>query len=117
MPLSPLKTGLSGLCPRCGKGHLFQGFLSLRPSCEACELDYSFADSADGPAVFIMFIVGFLVVGLALWTEFTFEPPLWVHMMLWLPLTIIASLALLRPLKGILVAVQYAHKAEQGRFL
>jgi uncharacterized protein (DUF983 family) len=117
MLLSPLKTGFLGRCPQCGEGPLFKGFLSLSPSCEACHLDYSFADSGDGPAVFIMFIVGFLVVGLALWTELSFEPPIWVHMLLWLPLTIILSLGLLRPLKGILVAVQFIHKAEEGRFL
>ncbi|WP_164045398.1 DUF983 domain-containing protein, partial [Serratia marcescens] len=64
---APIPTGLSGRCPRCGEGHLFKGFLALRPSCEACGLDYAGFDSADGPAFFVMSIVGLVVVGLALW--------------------------------------------------
>ncbi len=115
-PPSPLGTGLRGRCPRCGQGHLFKGFLSLRPACEACKLDYAFADSGDGPAVFIMFIVGFVVVGLAFWVEFTYEPPMWVHMALWLPLVVILSLLLARPLKGVAVALQFYNKAEEGRW-
>ena len=59
-PLSPIRTGLSCRCPRCGKGRLFQGFLGLRPRCEACGLDYSFADSGDGPAVFVIFFAGLI---------------------------------------------------------
>jgi uncharacterized protein (DUF983 family) len=94
---------------------MFDGYLSLRPSCEACDLDYGFADSGDGPAVFVTFIVGLLVVGLALWVEFTYEPPIWVHLALWLPLTAILSLALLRPLKGMVVALQFRNRAEEGR--
>src|SRR6266571_5661958 len=66
---SPFATGLAGRCPRCGKGRLFDGFLALRPRCEACGLDFSFADSGDGPAVFVMFIAGFIVVGCALLVE------------------------------------------------
>jgi uncharacterized protein (DUF983 family) len=116
-PQNPFLVGLKGRCPRCGQGALFQGYLALKPACEHCELDYSFADSADGPAVFIMFIVGFLVVGTALMVELTYQPPLWLHMLLWLPLTIMLSLALLRPLKGLVIALQFTHKAEEGRFL
>jgi uncharacterized protein (DUF983 family) len=112
---SPVVTGLKGMCPRCGKGHLFKGFLSVRPACEVCGLDFAFADSGDGPAFFVMSIVGFIVVGLALWVEFTYEPPIWLHLVMWFTLTAILSLALVRPLKGILVALQYHHKAEEGR--
>ena len=115
-PPPAISTGLAGRCPRCGQGRLFSGFLALRPSCEVCGLDYGFADAADGPAVFIMFAVGFLVVGLALWVEFTYEPAMWIHMALWLPLTAILSLALARPLKGLMIALQFIHKAEEGRF-
>ncbi|NIX76698.1 DUF983 domain-containing protein [Microvirga terricola] len=104
-----------GRCPRCGKGHMFQGYLTMRPACEVCDLDYSFADSGDGPAFFVMSIVGFVVVALALWVEFTYEPPLWLHLVMWFSLTGILSLALVRPLKGVLVALQYHHKAEEGR--
>jgi len=114
-PPSPVMAGLKGRCPRCGRGHLFKGFLSLRPSCEACGLDYSFIDTGDGPAFFVMSIVGIVVVALALWVEFTFEPPIWLHIVLWFSLTAILSLALVRPLKGAMVALQFQHKAEEGR--
>ncbi len=112
----PIPTGLSGRCPRCGDGHLFSGFLALRPSCEACGLDYASFDSADGPAFFVMSIVGLVVVGLALWMEITFEPPMWVHALVAGGLSVGLSLVLVRPLKGLLIALQYANKAEQGRF-
>ena len=113
---APILTGLKGLCPRCGKGHVFTGFLTLRPKCEVCGLDLTFADTGDGPAFFVMSIVGIVVVGLALWVEFTYEPPIWLHMVMWFALTGVLSLALVRPLKGVLTALQYHHKAEEGRF-
>jgi uncharacterized protein (DUF983 family) len=108
--------GLACRCPRCGKGGLFRGFLTLRPRCEACGLDYAFADSGDGPAVFIMFFAGFVVVGAALVTEVLYQPPFWVHAALWLPLILIVTLGPLRPMKGLLIALQYHHKAEERRF-
>ena len=111
----PVSTGLRDRCPRCGRGHLFRGFLSLQPRCEVCGLDYAFADSGDGPAFFVMSFVGFIVVALAMWVEFAYEPPLWVHMALWAPLTIVLSLALVRPFKGVLIALQFQHRAEEGR--
>ena len=112
---SPVSTGLRGLCPRCGRGRLFAGFLALKPRCEVCGLDFAFADSGDGPAFFVMSIVGFVVVALAMYVEFAYEPPLWVHAALWLPLVLALSLALVRPAKGLLIALQYRHKAEEGR--
>ena len=114
-PLPPTATGMRGRCPRCGEGRLFTGFLSVPPRCSVCGLDYSFTDSGDGPAVFIIMIVGFIVVGLALYVEFTFGPPFWVHALLWIPLVLALSIGLLRPLKGFLIAQQYTHKAEEGR--
>ncbi|WP_421724586.1 DUF983 domain-containing protein [Bauldia sp.] len=113
--LKPSETGMRGLCPRCGKGRLFNGFLALDDRCSHCGLDYSFADSADGPAVFITMIVGFIVVGFALYVEFAFHPPYWVHIVLWVPLVLALSLGLLRPLKGWLIAQQYRHRAREGR--
>jgi len=113
---SPFATGLAGRCPRCGKGRLFDGFLALRPRCEACGLDFSFADSGDGPAVFVMFIAGFIVVGCALLVEVKYAPPLWVHAALWGPLILLVTLAPLRLIKGLLISLQYHHKAAEGRF-
>ena len=95
---------------------MFQGFLKVRPKCEVCGLDLAFADSGDGPAFFVMSIVGIVVVGLALWVEFAYSPPIWLHLVMWSALSIVMSLALMRPLKGVLVALQYHHKAEEGRF-
>jgi uncharacterized protein (DUF983 family) len=112
---SPVVTGLKGRCPRCGKGHMFQGFLAVRPRCEVCGLDLAFADAGDGPAFFVMSIVGIVVVALALWVEFTYEPRIWVHLVMWFSLTAVLSLAMVRPLKGVMVALQYHHKAEEGR--
>jgi uncharacterized protein (DUF983 family) len=112
----PIPTGLRGRCPRCGDGHLFRGYLALRPKCEACGLDYSGFDSADGPAFFVMSIVGLIVVGTALWLEMTYEPPIWVHALVAGILSIGLSLLLVRPLKGLLIALQYGNKAEEGRF-
>ncbi len=113
--VSPWTAGLFCRCPRCGKGSLYKSFLALRDRCPACGLDYAFADSGDGPAVFIMMIVGFIVVGGALAVEILYEPPYWVHAAIWLPLAIVLSLAILRPFKALLIALQYAHKASEGR--
>src|SRR5262245_41383503 len=71
--------GLSCRCPRCGKGRLFDGFLTLKPRCDGCGLDYAFVDSGDGPAVFVVFIAGFVVVFAALAVEVVYAPPLWLH--------------------------------------
>ncbi|HMN86617.1 MAG TPA: DUF983 domain-containing protein [Bauldia sp.] len=114
-PLPPSQTGLRGRRPRCGEGRLFKGFLSIGDRCEACGLDYAFTDAGDGPAVFIVMIVGFVVVGLALFVEFTFSPPYWVHALLWVPLVLALSIGMLRPLKGYMIAQQYKHRAEEAR--
>ena len=113
-PQAAIPTGLKGRCPRCGEGHLFSGFLTLNDTCPSCGLDFSFADSADGPAVFVILIVGFVVAGAALVTEIAWQPALWLHAVLWAPLVIILSLAFLRPLKGLAVALQYVHRAREG---
>ncbi len=104
-----------GRCPRCAKGRLFQNMLELRPCCDACELDYKFIDTGDGPAVFAIFILGFLVLGGALIAEFRFGVSVWGHVLLWGILTPLMALGVLRVLKATLIALQYKHKAEQGR--
>ena len=113
-PVDPFRAGLSGSCPRCGQGKLFDGLLKVKPTCASCGLDYSFADAGDGPAVFVIMIVGFLVVALALWMEVTWNPPLIVHLVMWIPLAIGLSLWLLRVMKGILIALQYKNNARPG---
>jgi uncharacterized protein (DUF983 family) len=94
---------------------MFSGFLELAPRCDKCRLDYGFADAGDGPAVFVILIAGFLVVGLAVVVEFVWRPPYWLHAILWIPLVLMVTLGLLRPLKGLLVALQFHHKAAEGR--
>jgi uncharacterized protein (DUF983 family) len=115
-PVEPIVAGLKGRCPRCGEGRLFASFLTVAKECEVCRLDYSFADAGDGPAVFVILIVGFIVVGLALWLEVTSGPPLWLHFLLWIPLTLLLSLGSLRLIKGVLITLQYRNKAEEGRW-
>jgi len=113
---NPSVAGLVGRCPRCGKGRLFQGFLTVAPRCEACGLDYGFIDAGDGPAFFVMTFSGFVVVAAALIVEVLYQPPFWVHAMLWLPLILITTLAPIRPLKGLLIGLQYRHKAAEEQF-
>jgi uncharacterized protein (DUF983 family) len=113
---TPMSLGIRGLCPRCGKGHIFAGFLKLAKRCEVCELDMSFADPADGPAFFVMSIVAVPVTIFAIWLELGYEPPFWVHLLTTFPLLLVSSLLLLRPFKGWLVCSQYINKAEEGRF-
>ncbi|HWF94250.1 MAG TPA: DUF983 domain-containing protein [Xanthobacteraceae bacterium] len=107
----PILRGLSCRCPRCGKGKLFRGFLTLAPSCERCGLDYSFADSGDGPAIFVILIAGFIVAGTALVVQTEYEPPYWVDALFFGPLILITTLWPLRAMKGLMIALQYHHKA------
>jgi uncharacterized protein (DUF983 family) len=109
--------GLACKCPRCGKGKLYSGFLTLRPACESCGLDYAFIDSGDGPAVFIIMIAGAIVVACALIVEVKYEPPFWVHAVLWLPLILATTLLPLRSMKSLLIALQFHHKAAEGRLI
>lgn len=110
-----MSAGLAGRCPRCGETSMFSGLLTLKPACEVCGLDYAFADSADGPAVFVMLTTGFAAVGLALFIEAMWEPPFWVHLVVTLPICALLCLATLRPLKGLMVFLQYRNRAEEGR--
>lgn len=114
---SPFVAGMSCRCPRCGRGALFVGHFSLdvRPACDVCGLDLRFVDSGDGPAVFAIMILGFLILGAALIVEFRFSPPLWVHAAIWAPITLLVAFGLLRPLKAMLIALQFKNKAAEGR--
>ena len=114
--VSPFSTGLRCKCPRCGKGALYVSpwSLDIAARCEPCELDYKFADSGDGPAIFAIMLLGFLMLGGALILEFKMNPPWWVHA-IWAPITMAFALGMLRPMKATLIALQYRNKAEEGR--
>ena len=111
---SPIATGLACKCPRCGRGRLFAGFLTVAERCDSCGLDLTKQDSGDGPAVFIILILGAIVVPLALLLESTAAPPMWLHMVIWPPVILAGALLMLRPFKGVLIALQYKHKASEG---
>lgn len=114
-PVSPLVVGLKCRCPRCGNGRLFVDLLNMRDKCENCGLDYKFVDTGDGPAVFAIFILGFLCLGGALIAEFKFGAPWWMQIVLWGILTPVMAVILLRFLKATLIALQFKNKAEEGR--
>ncbi len=101
-----MRGGLRGRCPACGRGPLFEGFLKRRASCEACGFDLGAVETGDGAATFIMQIVGFLVGFSALAVEIAFSPPIWLHLIIWLPLVAGLALALMRPGKGLMTALQ-----------
>ncbi len=113
--LSPFLTGVRCRCPRCGEGRLYAGFLEVAVRCDACGLDLAFANSGDGPAIFIIFLVSPLVIILAVIVEALFHPAPFVHLMLWIPTTVLLCLALLRPFKATMIALQYRHDAREGR--
>jgi uncharacterized protein (DUF983 family) len=110
-----IRRGLACKCPRCGRGKLYAGFLTLAAKCDACGLDYAFIDSGDGPAVFIIMIAGAIVVASALIVEVKYQPPFWLHAALWLPLTLAVTLWPLRAAKSLLTALQFFHRAAEGR--
>src|SRR3984957_6493571 len=109
--------GLACKCPRCGRGKLFAGFLTLAPRCADCGLDYTFIDTGDGPAIFIIMLAGAIVVTCALIVEVKYPPPFWLHAVLWLPLILATTLLPLRSMKALLIALQFHHKAAEGRLI
>ncbi len=112
-----IRAALLGRRPRCGEGPLFAGYLSVAPCCAHCDLDYSSFDPGDGPAVFVILIVGFLVAGGALIVEIAFQPPYWVHAAIWLPAIFILAFGFLRLVKSTLLVLQYKHRAGEARLV
>ena len=102
------------LCPRCGSRTLFAGVIKFAPACRACALDFAAFNVGDGPAAFLIFGVGGLVTALAIWLELAFSPPWWLHLLLWLPLTIALTLAGLRLAKAWLLTIEYRRSAREG---
>ena len=113
-PIPPIQAGLRCRCPRCGRGALFRGLLTVRERCEICGLDLAPHDAGDGPAVFVILILGALVVFLALMVEINYEPPFWVHAMIWPPLILGGAIGMLRPMKATMIALQYRNKASES---
>ncbi len=113
--LHSLLAGAAGRCPNCGKGALFEGFLQVAPRCAACGYDLKAADSGDGPAVFVILIGGFLVAFAALFAEVAYRPPIWVHLVVFLPLAAGVCLGLLRPMKGLMLSAQFINRASEAR--
>jgi uncharacterized protein (DUF983 family) len=111
---APFIAGALGRCPNCGAGPLFTGFLTVSPRCATCGFDLAKADSGDGPAVFVIFIAGFIAAFGLLFTEIVYRPPLWLEGVIWLPVAAALCLGLLRPLKGLMIAAQFANKASQA---
>jgi uncharacterized protein (DUF983 family) len=111
---APFIAGALGRCPNCGEGPLFTGFLTVTPRCAKCGFDLAKADSGDGPAVFVIFIAGFIAAFGLLFTEVAYRPPLWIEAVIWLPVAAVLCLGLLRPLKGLMIAAQFANKASQA---
>ena len=107
--VSLLRSGLGCKCPRCGRGRLFSGYLTVADTCDLCGLNFEGQDAGDGPAVFIILILGFFVVGMAVLFEVVVAPPMWLHLLLWSPVTIGGSIGLLRPFKAVMIALQYKH--------
>ena len=106
---------LFGLCPSCGERTLFTGVASFASPCRSCGLDYSSFNVGDGPAAFLTLIIGAVVTGLALWLELAWHPPFWVHILLWVPLTVAAVIWGLRAGKAALLAAEYQRGAGEGK--
>ncbi|WP_448665070.1 DUF983 domain-containing protein [Sphingomonas sp. CJ20] len=109
-----MKAGWKGLCPRCGKGHMFRSWLKIADRCDACGLDYRFARPDDGPAFFSLCIVMLPLTFVVVWVQAAFDPPLWVHLITSLPFMSLGALLPLRPIKGWLVASQYVNRANEA---
>lgn len=103
-----LKRGFRGRCPRCGQGKLFRAFLKTADNCSVCGLDFTPHRADDLPAYLVIVIVGHIVVPTALLIETNFAPPVWLQLSIYLPFTFFASLALLQPVKGAVVGLQWA---------
>lgn len=109
------QAALRGLCPRCGTHGLFRGVVSFSPSCRTCGLDYGQFNVGDGPAAFLIMIVGALVSTAAITLELNARPAFWVHILVWVPVTTVLVIALLRLAKGLLLILEYKNQAREGR--
>ena len=113
--LSSVSTGLRGKCPRCGRGNLYNGFLTIADKCSSCDLDFEFADAGDGATWFVMVISSAVTMGAILWVEFTYHPAYWVFALIAIPLALGLPLLLLKPAKAMLINQQYKTDAAPGK--
>ncbi len=113
--IPPTRVGILGKCPRCGQGHMFDGFLKIARECDHCGLDFSFADPADGPAFFVICFACIPSLVMGLWIELAYQAPYWVHLVTTLPFLLLTCIPPLRPMKGWLIASQYYYKATEGK--
>lgn len=113
--VAPVQVALRGLCPRCGKPTLFAGWIRFADKCSACGLDFSAFNVGDGPAAFLILILGAVIVAAAVSLELAVSPPLWVHMAIWIPVAALAVLGALRVSKAALLALEYRNKAREAR--
>jgi uncharacterized protein (DUF983 family) len=114
-PLSPISNGIKGKCPRCGRGQLFSGYLTVAKSCASCGLDFSFADAGDGAAWFVMLFACIVGVGSIVGVEIAYSPAWWVHVLIAIPALVVAPIVMLRPMKGVLLNQQWRMNAGEGR--
>ncbi len=112
---SIISTGLAGRCPRCGEGKLYRSLLKPVEHCSICGLDMSFAEEGDGPAVLVILLLGGVIAGMVLAFENMFHPPIWLHILIWLPVTLVLSIYALKLMKGIMIAAQFKTKAHEGQ--
>ncbi len=110
-----IPAALFGLCPQCGGRTLFDGIAKFAPRCSACQLDFSKFNVGDGPAAFLTLIIGTVITVLAIWLELSWHPPFWLHVVLWVPLTIAAVIWGLRAGKSALLAAEFQRKAGEGQ--
>lgn len=115
MAVSALSAGMRCRCPNCGEGRVYRTFLTFKDQCDACGADLTIADAGDGPSFFVMFAALILIVPSAMFFEFAFRPPGWVHILIWPPITIAFAMFFLRPVKALLFALQWKHKAGEAR--
>lgn len=111
----PVDCGLHGLCPRCGERTLFRSWIAFADRCRACDLDFAAFNVGDGPAAFLTLIIGTLIVVAGIVLELAAAPPWWVHVLLWVPLTVLGTMASLRLAKGWLIALEYRNAAREGK--
>lgn len=111
------QAAIRGLCPKCGSPGLFRGIVRFAPRCSGCGLEFGQFNVGDGPAAFLIMIVGAIVTILAVLVQLKFEPPFWVHIVLWVPTTLALVLTLLRLAKGALISLEYRNRAREGRLV